>query len=257
MLKDLKAQIDVLKALTIHNLSGQLSKLNYGYVWLILEPIIYIAFIRLARIAFNPIAPPDNMPPLTFYTLGVIPTFLCFDVIGKTYTTAGASSGLLMFPNVTPVDVALAAALTSFCVYFTMFWILLVPVSIYEGAWPPRDPLALMLTFIGIFLLSTAIGFVLSGAYRVFPLLTKFWAMIHRALKMVSGMFFVITMIPVTFWPYLTWNPLFHLSELIRQSWFSTYTSPIASPLYVSEWTLGSLLLGLSIEKFMRRIPYV
>jgi len=257
MLKDLRTQVDIVKALTIHELSGKMKTLNYGYVWLILEPIIYIAFIRLARIAFNPIAPPDNMPPLTFYTLGVIPTFLCFDVINKTFGVAGSSSGLLIFPRVTPVDLALATGFTSFCIYFTLFWVLLLPVSIFEGVWPPKDLFSLMATFIAIFVLSSALGFILSGAYRVFPLMTKFWSMIHRALKMVSGMFFVITMIPFPYWPYFTWNPLFHLSEMMRDAWFQSYHSPIASPLYVAKWTLVSLLLGLSVERFMRRIPYV
>jgi hypothetical protein len=45
--------------------------------------------------------------------------------------------------------------------------------------------------------------------------------------------------------------------EMIRDAWFITYTSPIASPLYVAEWIIGLLMLGLSLERYQRRIPYV
>ena len=257
MFKDLKAQIDVIKALAIHDLSGQMKTLNYGYVWLILEPMIFIGFMRLARSAFKVLAPPDGMTPLAFFTIGVMPTFMSFQLINKVFSIVGSPSGMLKFPNVTPVDMALASACSIFCTYFMLFWVFLIPVSIYEGSWPPRNLFGVMMAFIGIFLLSVALGFVLSAAYRVFPLMTKFWTMVQRGLRMVSGMFFVITMLPTSVWPYLTWNPLLHLTELFRQYWFMSYNSPIASPMFVVECTLVILLLGLSLEKFMRRVPYI
>jgi capsular polysaccharide transport system permease protein len=74
---------------------------------------------------------------------------------------------------------------------------------------------------------------------------------------MIAGMFFVITMIPTTFWPYLTWNPLLHLNEFMRDMWFASYTSPVADAGFVAECILGFLLLGLSLERFMRRVPYI
>ena len=256
MFKAIKAQIDVVSALTIHNLQGQMKNYAYGYVWLLLEPIMFIAILRLMRQAFNPLAPPNNMTPLTFYTLGVIPTFLCFDVIGDVFKEIGAPSKLLTFPRVTPVDVAVASGLASFCTYFALFWIFVLPVSIYEGAWPPKNALEVMLTLIGVWMLGAALGFIIGAAVRVFPPARQFVVYITRVLRLISGMFFVITMIPTTYWPYLTWNPLLHLMELMREGWFSTYTSPVASPLYIAECTLVLLLLGLSLERFMRRVPY-
>ena len=42
-----------------------------------------------------------------------------------------------------------------------------------------------------------------------------------------------------------------------RDAWFVTYTSPVADPTYIMEWILGLWLLGLSLERFQRRVPYV
>jgi capsular polysaccharide transport system permease protein len=113
-----------------------------------------------------------------------------------------------------------------------------------------------MMAFVGLYLLSVGLGFVLSGVYRVFPMVAKFWSMVTRVLRMTSGMFFVITMMPLAVWPYLSWNPILQIAEMLREAWFATYVSPIADPMYVAAWILGLLLFGLSIEKFMRRIPY-
>jgi hypothetical protein len=45
--------------------------------------------------------------------------------------------------------------------------------------------------------------------------------------------------------------------EMLRDAWFVTYTSPVADPVYVLEWVLGLMLLGLSLERYQRRMPYV
>jgi capsular polysaccharide transport system permease protein len=74
---------------------------------------------------------------------------------------------------------------------------------------------------------------------------------------MSSGLFFCITMLPLAFWPYVTWNPLFHVTELVRDAWFEGYVSPIASPTYVVECTLVLLFLGLSVERHVRRFPKI
>ncbi len=70
-----------------------------------------------------------------------------------------------------------------------------------------------------------------------------------------SGAFFVITTLPPGAWPYLDWNPLLHIDELMRVYWFTTYNSPVASPSYLVFCLMGLLVLGLSLERFIRRVP--
>ena len=59
------------------------------------------------------------------------------------------------------------------------------------------------------------------------------------------------------YWPYLTWNPVLHCMEMLREGWFVTYTSPVADPDLCPGVVLGLLLLGLSLERYQRRMPYV
>jgi ABC-type polysaccharide/polyol phosphate export permease len=109
---------------------------------------------------------------------------------------------------------------------------------------------------VSAWMLGIAAGFIISGAYRVFPPTKQFVSYTSFALRISGGMFFCITMIPVAWWPLLSWNPVLQATEMTRDGWFQGYVSPIANPLYIGECILGMLLLGLSIERFMRRVPF-
>jgi capsular polysaccharide transport system permease protein len=256
MLRELKTQFSVLKALTVYHLQGQMKSYNYGFAWLLLEPLVFIAGFRLLRKFFGAFAAPSGMTPLMFYVLGVLPLYLCFDAL-KTYQVAASPSKLLSFPRVTSVDLTLAAAMSSFAVYFVLFWLIALPVSIYEDAWPPQNVLSVMIALILAWMLGISFALIVSGAYRVFPPIRQFVSYFVFGLRVASGMFFCITMIPVQWWPYLSWNPLLQATEMIRDAWFEGYVSPIANPGYIGACILTMTLLGLSIERFMRRVPYI
>jgi capsular polysaccharide transport system permease protein len=256
VLADLRTQINVLAALTIRELQGLMKSYNYGYAWALLEPIMFIGLVRILRSAFKGLTPPD-MPPTTFLILGIIPFYLYMSAIGSVYKTVSNPAKLLQFPRVTPVDLAVAAALGDFCIYFVLFCIFAIPISIYEGAWPPKNGMEVLLVFIALWTLGVALGFIFGAINRVFPPIKQFIGYYGLINRMVGGMLFVITMFPSVYWPWLTWNPTIHCSEMLREGWFVAYTSPVADPGYVMEWILGLMLLGLSLERFQRRVPYV
>jgi capsular polysaccharide transport system permease protein len=253
---DLKTQLNVVAALTIRELQGLMKNYNYGFAWALLEPILFIALMRVARSALKGLTPP-NMPPSTFLILGIIPFYLYVQAIGSVYKAIAAPDNLLKFPRVTPVDLALAAALSDFCIYFTLFALFIVFFSIYEGAWPPENPLKVMTVFIALWALGVGFGFVVGTAARVFPPLRQFIGYYNLVNRMLGGMLFVITMLPSSTWPYFTWNPVLHCMEMLRDGWFVTYKSPVADPAYLMEWLLGLFLLGLSLERYQRRVPYL
>lgn len=256
MIADLRTQINVIAALTIRELQSLMKGYNYGFAWALLEPIMFIGLMRVARSAIKGLTPPD-MPPSTFLILGIVPFYMYVASVGATYKPLATQDNMLQFPRVTPVDVAIASSLCDFCIYSTLFLIFMIPVSVYEGAWPPENALKVAFVFLELWVLGVSLGFVVAAAARVFPPIKQFISYYNLANRMIGGMLFVITMFPSVYWPYLTWNPILHCMEMLRDAWFVTYTSPIADPGYVLEWILGLSLLGLSLERFQRRVPYV
>lgn len=256
MLADLKTQFNVVKALTIHELQDLGRTLNYGFAWALLEPIMFIGILRAARSAIKGLTPPD-MPPTTFLVVGIIPYYMYIASMGAVYKSVSESDRMLQFPRVTPIDVAIAASLSDFCIYFAVYIIFVVPSSIYERVFPPENGLKVFAMYTVLWLLGISFGFVFGAIARVFPPIKNFISYYNVLNRMIGGMLFVITMFPSVYWPYLTWNPVLHCMEMIRDGWFITYTSPVANPAYVAEWILGLLVLGLSLERYQRRMPYV
>jgi capsular polysaccharide transport system permease protein len=253
---DLRTQFNVIVALTVRELQGLGKSYNYGFAWALLEPLMFIAVMRGLRSVLKGLTPPD-MPPTTFLMVGIIPFFLYVDALGSIHRTMAKPSSLFQFPRVTPIDVAIAAALTDFCIYAAMIVLLLVPSSIYEGVFPPQNVLKFLMAIMLLWSLGVAWGFVVGAAARVLPPIRQFVSYYNFINRMAGGMLFVITMFPSMYWPYLTWNPVLHCMEMLHDAWFVTYTSPVADPAYVLEWLIGLLLLGLSLERYQRRLPHV
>ena len=256
MFADLRTQFNVIAALTVRELQGLGKTYNYGFAWALLEPLMFIAIMRGLRSVIKGLTPPD-MPPTTFLMVGIIPFYLYVDTLGSIYKSVAGSSNLVQFPRVTPIDVAIASALTDFCIYSAVMLLLLVPSAIYEGAFPPQNLLKFLTVVILLWSLGVAMGFVAGAAARVLPPIKQFIGYYNFVNRMAGGMLFVITMFPSVYWPYLTWNPVLHCMEMLHDAWFVTYTSPVADPIYVLECLVGLLLLGLSLERYQRRLPRV
>lgn len=256
MLKDLVRQFNIIKALAIHDLQGQMKDYNYGFAWMLLEPLIYIVGFRMARKFLGGLANPPGMTPLMFYVTGVFTLYMFIQGMGGGRSAARATP-LLLFPRVSQIDVALSRAVSQGAINFALFMIIAPPVALYEGAYPPQNIGMVLFGMAMAWVTGLGVGFTLSGALRVFPPTSQFISYALFGLRMVSGMFFCVLQLPPALWPYLAWNPLLHCTELARDGWFEGYTSPIASPMYLVNCALAVLLLGLSVERFMRRVPYV
>jgi len=256
VLADLRTQFRVISALTIHELQGLMKGYNYGFAWALLEPMMFIGVMRIARSAFKSLTPPD-MPPTTFLIVGIVPFYMFMNAMSSVGKSVSGTDSMLKFPRVTPVDVAIASALSDFCIYFTLFCTLLLPISFYDGVFPPDNGMEVFSAMIALWVLGVSVGFVTGTAMRVFPPIKQFVGYTNLINRMAGGMLFVVTMFPSEYWPYFTWNPVLHCEEMLREGWFTTYTSPVASPGFVMECILGTLLLGLSLERYQRRIPYI
>ena len=66
----------------------------------------------------------------------------------------------------------------------------------------------------------------------------KITGLINMPLLFTSAVFFPMTIVPEPLRTYLAYNPLVHPMELIREMWFSHYTSPVLDMRYCSLWLI-------------------
>jgi capsular polysaccharide transport system permease protein len=250
MLNALRTQIAVIAALVIRGMQMERRQFVYGYVWTFLTPAATIAILRLAQHVTG--LEPSSMGPTTFLVLGVVPIFMFVQTL--MVLAKENRRGLAIIPRVSSLDIMIARGIMTFITYSVIFWLFVIAAAWYDNEWPPENPLGIQFVLILNWLTGLAAAFVFAAIARYFPPITEFKKFIVRPLRLISGMFFVITAIPTFLWPWFTWNPLMHVTELMRSYWFTVYTTPVGSIGFILAWLAALTVLGLGLERYLRRV---
>lgn len=249
------AHLRVVKALTVREMQASNSSYVYGYGWAIAEVCISMAALIVLKVFIHALSPP-GMPPVVFLLLGGIPWFTFHNTAGGMLMVVSTKRKLLQLPQVTPLDIMLAKATSVLCTYGSVFFVAVIGADYIEGAGVPRSLAGLVLVYLMSWILGIGFGLCLMPLIRVFPPTLKLLSIVWRFGLILSGVYFTISTIPSNYWIYLTWNPMLHVSELMRTYWFSTYQTPIGSPFFVGICAGGLMIFGLLLERYVRyRVP--
>jgi capsular polysaccharide transport system permease protein len=243
----------VINALALREIQSQQANLAYGFGWVFFDAFLAFAGLLIMKLAIRGWTTTVGIPPVTFLVSGLVPWLMFTATYHLPDGAIKRGKNLLLLPIVTELDLVLAATLRNFLTYTLLFIVLAIGSTIYDGTTAPRFLLGVMLLFIAMLLMGLGFGFILMILSRLYAPAGKFTGFFLRFAMIFSGVVFQITMFPPTIWPYLTWNPLLHVEELLRTYWFSSYHSPIGSPAYVAECLIGMLFFGLLLERYARR----
>jgi capsular polysaccharide transport system permease protein len=242
-------QARVIGALTLRELVMEGGRGSIPFVHNFIRPLGIIAsFYLLGRYTgFGP----QGLPLLVFVVTGYL-TWLgflrCF-----AGTRGGKVGGLLMFPHVTPLDVAISKLLGDFVIYTMIFVVCCCMAVLFEQAPMPADPLGVLLAFWSAIGLGVVGGLIFYSLGRYTSLFEDLFTGIRMFGHVLSGVFALATSTPDFLLDYLRWNPLFHSVEWLRQSWWNSYQSPIADPHYIALCLFFLTAIGLAFERVSRR----
>jgi capsular polysaccharide transport system permease protein len=245
----------VIGAVAMREINAQQATLMYGYVWALVDAglaVLGLLVMKMVLRAFNP----PGLPPATFILSGALPWFMFQHLYALPSHAISKHRKLLSFPVVTELDVVIGASIQVFITYSITLVVTTIISSTLEHVPFPRFPLGVMLLVIATCVIGLSLGLVLLLLNRVYPPASKFIGFFLRFGLFLSGVFIPLTRFPSYVWPYLTWNPMLHVEELLRQYWFYSYVSPVGNPWLVIEWTVGLLAFGLLCERYTRvRVP--
>ena len=246
-------QYRVLKALVLRDISARNGDSRLGYLLSILMPIVSIA-VLMVLFGFRGKTIPSGFPLGVFVVTGY-PLWQGFQgLYSKVMSAASRSDPLLMFPQITQLDLVLSTIILEVATNTVVFFILCVGVILVFHVDGPADPLGVLLCYWGCMWIGSAIGMILCGLNRVVPLLVTFLNTFMRMGMWFSGVLYSVNKLPSFLWPYLQWNPILHLIEGCRSLWNPNFVAPIFSPTYV--FVIGFILttLGFVIERLSRRL---
>ncbi|MAW08481.1 MAG: sugar ABC transporter permease [Halobacteriovoraceae bacterium] len=246
------ASLRTIAALILREMSTTYGRTPGGYIWAILEPLAAILFMSLG---FSLVmrSPSLGSSFLLFYASGYLPFSLYMSISNMTAKAIRFSSGLLKYPAVTWVDALLARFLLNSVTQILVGAILILGILALEDAHavfsapPVLEALGLAM------LMALGVGTVNCVLIGLFPIWDTVWSIITRPLFLASGVLFIYEDLPVTAQKILWYNPLMHITGLLRTGIFPTYSANYVSPLYVVTIALTLLTLGLILMGLYHR----
>ena len=231
-------------ALVLREMSTRYGRSPGGYLWAVLEPL---GAIVLLAVGFSLLirTPSLGTSFILFYATGYLP-FNLYQVnsvmVARSLTFSRA---LLFYPAVTWADAVLARfllnTLTGVMVAYLLLALILnlIDTRIVLDIQPILSAMGLAAVLgLGV----GALNCVLNG---LFPAWELIWSIATRPLFLASGVIFIYEDLPQTAQTFLWYNPLMHVTGLMRQGFYPMYAPDYVTPIYVVIWALVPLAMGL------------
>ncbi len=228
-------------ALILREMSTTYGRSPGGYVWAILEPV---GAVLLLSVGFSLLlrSPPLGTSFFLFYATGYLPFSLYMRVSNMTARAIRFSRPLLAYPGVTWVDTILARFILTALTQTMVFYIVVGGTLAVQDTRAVLDYPAILTGLSLAALLGLGVGTLNCFLLGIWPVWEQIWAIVTRPLFLASGLFYVYEDLPRAAREILWWNPLLHVTGLVRSGFFPSYDA-----LYVSvPLTAGLALLALT-----------
>ena len=154
------------------------------------------------------------------------------------------SGPLTQHPHVSPLLFVYADSLGIFYNWFLAIVVIFLGNSLYTGKMELAEPIMFFPIFFLCWLTGVGLGMVIGYLLAVFS-----WAMIlkrvmFKVIFFTSGKFTNANVLPRDMLEIMSWNPLFHLIDQMREAAFVNYTAHHTNMVYPTIFCFALLLLG-------------
>ena len=241
-------------ALILREMSTRYGRSPGGYIWALFEPL---GAIMILGVGFSLLltSPPLGTSFFLFYATGFLP-FNIYQVQSLVVSRAiGYSKPLLFYPAVTWVDAVLARFILNGLTSVLIYYILMTSIMIATDTRTVLDLAPIVWSTVLVMLLGLGVGVLNCALAGLFPTWDLIWSVITRPLFLMSGIFFLFDDMPQLAREILWWNPLIHVTGLVRRGLYPGYDAAYSSPIYVMALGLGvALLAGVGLMRWHRDI---
>lgn len=231
-------------ALILREMSTTYGRSPGGYVWAVLEPSMII-FLLAFGFSLVVRTPSLGTSFILFYATG----YLAFDMFHQTTNKVSRSlrfsKALLRYPAVSWIDAILARFFLSLitqsivmCIVFLVIFQALEIRSVIDFS-PILAGIAMAA------LLGLAVASVNCVLFGLYPIYDRVWSIVTRPLFLASGIIFIYEDLPTFARSILWWNPILHITGLVRTGFYPTYEASYVSIPFVVGLILALLPAGL------------
>ena len=223
----------VVGALLLREMSTTYGRSPGGYIWAILQPVAMIVILTLA---FSLVlrAPSLGTSFVLFYATGFLPLRMFQDVSAATGAAIQFNRAMLAYPRVTFADSLIARSLLAVLTQVMVIAVVMAGIFAFEDIRVILDFRPVVLALSSAVLMAVGIGTLNSYLTLAFPVWKTIWGVLTRPLLFVSGVFYIYEDLPRVIQDILWWNPLIHVTGLMRTGFYTTYeASYVSAPFQV------------------------
>lgn len=248
----LQIMLDTIFALMMRELKTRFGAKKLGYFWAIAEPaaqaaILASLFTLIGRSSLS------GVSVALFMVSGIVPFKFFSKLLPQLAGSVQGNKALFTYRQVSIIDPLITRLIIEVATYIVVFCIILGVMAWFGFNVEMQDFLSFLIINVLLVLLGLGIGILLCVAGAYWEDTPKILAMVMTPMFMISGIFFTATMIPQKYLYLFDWNPIFHAIELIRQSMFASYTSPIGDWQFVAFCALVANAAGLMLYQVSRQ----
>lgn len=253
-LQGLKVQIRVIGALIMRELHTRYGRENVGYLWIILEPMLFAAGIGILHAsAGSSEFSMTDIRPVPFAIIGY-GTFIIFrNIVNRSSDMIEANAPLLYHRMVSLFDMLLARALLETAgILVSVFILIFLSYCLGIGNLPVRPvyifigQFYMMWLSFGISMIVCAITYENSTVERLVHPMTYF-------IMPLSNIFIMMEWIPNPYRGWLEWVPMAECTEIVRYGQFESASNSYFSFNYLTLFCICATVIGLLSLRVIRK----
>ena len=251
------SRVRTITALVLREMQSRYGRSPGGYIWAVLEPmgmILILSFVFALMLR----TPDLGNSFVLFYASGFLPFTMYSRIQQMTSNALTFSRALLTYPVVNWVDAVIARVILNVLTGLMVASILLTAILILTDNRTSLEFVPMILAYTGAIAIGLGVGLVNCVLIGFFPVWQTIWAVLTRPLFIASGVIIIFENLPGVGKDILYWNPLFHVTGLMRMGIYPTYEPQYVSLTFV--WTValvtiafGVLLMRRFHARFLRR----
>lgn len=244
----------IINALFVRALLAEHGKTKIGYLVAIIKPLSQIIILSVMFTVIGRTAAIGDSIAL-FLATGIIPYNLCKGLIDNMMQINKSYRSILSSTQVTPFDISVALLLSQTVVLLLASGIILLGLGNF-GYWDHRVDsfLGILLTTLASIALGYSVGLFNVSLAAIVPSYEKVWKILSMPLFIMSGIIFIVDQrFPPHVIAILKYNPLLHITESMRDSFYRSWESTLFDLSYLLWFILCALITGLLLQKLTQK----
>lgn len=245
-------QIRVIKALMLRELTTRFGRENIGFLWVMVEPLLFAGLIALLwRATKGPFE--AGVDIVAFVLSGYIPLVLFRSTVNRAVSSFTANSSLMYHRQIKILDIIIVRFLIEFIGHMMAYFFIVIALISFDAFPTPFDLGFLLLGWLYFSIFSFSIALVVAPLSEMSEAIEKIIPVANYMMIPFSGAFFLVGSLAPGFAKAVLYSPPVHAMEMMRFGIFGPSIDPQYNLIYPIGFCLPCIALGLMLCRVVRR----